>query len=61
MAAGTVAVVDQDGNVWVRTIDELGALRIATDTPDVELGEGGAAVVARSGAVLGGGAARTAR
>ncbi|GEK19531.1 Ig-like domain-containing protein [Cellulomonas xylanilytica] len=52
MAAGVVAVVDPDGNVWVRSIADLDTLRIATDAPDVELGEGGAAVVARSGAVL---------
>ncbi|MBO3084009.1 Ig-like domain-containing protein [Cellulomonas fengjieae] len=52
MAAGVVAVVDPDGNAWVRPIAELDSLRIATDAPDVELGDGGAAVVARSGAVL---------
>lgn len=52
MAAGVVAVVDPDGNVWVRAIDALDTLRIATEAPDVELGDGGAAVVARSGAVL---------
>lgn len=52
MAAGVVAVVDGDGNAFVRSIAGLESLRIATDTPDVELGEGGAVVVARSGAVL---------
>nr|WP_210767716.1 fibronectin type III domain-containing protein [Cellulomonas humilata] len=52
MAAGVVAVVDADGNVFVRPISGLDSLRVATDTPDVELGEGGAVVVARSGAVL---------
>ena len=52
MAAGVVAVVDPDGNLWVRPISALDTLRIATDAPDVELGKGGAAVVARSGAVL---------
>ncbi len=52
MAAGVVAVVDPDGNVWVRSVADLDGLRVATDTPDVELGDGGRAVVARSGAVL---------
>lgn len=52
MAAGVVAVYDTDGNVWVRPITELDTLRISTDAPDVEVGKGGAAVVARSGAVL---------
>lgn len=53
MAAGVVALTDDDGNVWVRTVGSLDSLRIATDAPDLELGDGGAAVVARSGAVLG--------
>ncbi|MEZ0449774.1 Ig-like domain-containing protein [Cellulomonas sp. ICMP 17802] len=49
MAAGTVALYDGDGNVWVRAIGDLDSLRTATDTPEVETGEGGRAVVARSG------------
>ncbi|MET0789324.1 MAG: fibronectin type III domain-containing protein [Cellulomonas sp.] len=53
MAAGVVALTDDDGNVWVRPIGALDSLRVATDAPDLELGDGGAAVVARSGAVLG--------
>ena len=53
MAAGTVAVADGDGNAWVRGIGDLDALRIATDTPDVALGEGGKVVVAQGGTVLG--------
>ncbi|WP_315096760.1 Ig-like domain-containing protein [uncultured Cellulomonas sp.] len=52
MAAGVVSVVDPDGNVWVRAITDLDSLRIATDPPDAELGDGGAAVVTRSGTVL---------
>ena len=52
MAAGVVAVVDRDGNAWARPIAELDGLRIGTDAPDLELGEGGEVVVARGGAVL---------
>ncbi|GAA3807655.1 Ig-like domain-containing protein [Cellulomonas soli] len=52
LGAGTVSVVDEEGQVWVRAIDALEGLRIDQDTPDVTLGEGGAAVVARSGAAL---------
>ncbi|WP_456825481.1 Ig-like domain-containing protein [Cellulomonas sp. P5_E12] len=53
MAAGTVALYDGDGNVWVRTIDDLDSLRTETDTPEIELGDGGRAVVARSGTAFG--------
>ncbi|WP_456845512.1 fibronectin type III domain-containing protein [Cellulomonas sp. P5_C6] len=53
MAAGVVSLVDGDGNVWVRTLGGLESLHISTDPPDLELGDGGAAVVTRSGAVLG--------
>lgn len=52
MAAGTVAVVDEDGDVWVRDLDGLESLRVDQDVPDVQLGGGGAAVVARSGDAL---------
>lgn len=54
MAAGTTAVTDPaDGDVWARPTALVGGLRVDTDEPDLELGAGGAAVVARSGTVLG--------
>ncbi|MBC7291761.1 MAG: Ig-like domain-containing protein, partial [Actinotalea sp.] len=51
MAAGTVAV-EAGGSVWVRTTTTLGSLVVDRDAPDLELGEGGRAVVARDGTVL---------
>ena len=52
LAAGTVAVSDPTGAVWVRSPATLAALSPATDPPDLALGPGGRAVVARTGAVL---------
>lgn len=52
MAAGRVVLVDRDGGVWVRTMTTLDGLRVEDDAPDLELGEGGRAVVATSGVVL---------
>lgn len=52
MAAGRVAFVDDAGDVWVRPAAELDLLDLTDDAPDLRLGEGGRAVVARSGAVL---------
>ncbi|MBO0925433.1 fibronectin type III domain-containing protein [Cellulomonas sp. zg-ZUI199] len=52
MAAGRVAFVDRVGDTWVRPMGELDLLDLGDDAPDLQLGEGGAAVVARSGAVL---------
>lgn len=49
MAAGTVAFVDEDGDVWVRGFTQLDGLRVGDDPPDATVGAGGAAVVARSG------------
>ncbi|EYR64244.1 fibronectin [Actinotalea ferrariae CF5-4] len=51
MAAGTVAV-EVEGSVWVRTTTTVGGLAVDRDEPDLELGEGGRAVVARGGTVL---------
>ncbi|MFC0646260.1 Ig-like domain-containing protein [Cellulomonas phragmiteti] len=52
MAAGRVVLVDGAGDAWVRQVAELDALDLTDGAPDLQLGEGGAAVVARSGAVL---------
>ncbi|ADG75089.1 Fibronectin type III domain protein [Cellulomonas flavigena DSM 20109] len=52
MAAGRVAFVDSDGDAWVRQVAALDTLDLTQDTPDLRLGAGGVAVVARSGAVL---------
>ncbi len=52
MAAGRAAFVDDAGDVWVRDLASLDGLDLTADAPDLQLGEGGAAVVARSGAVL---------
>ncbi|WP_188037505.1 Ig-like domain-containing protein [Actinotalea sp. JY-7885] len=51
MSGGTAAVV-VDGDVWARTVPTLGTLSIETEDPDLELGGGGVAVVARDGSVL---------
>lgn len=52
MAAGRAAFVDPAGDAWVRSLDDLDTLDLTDGAPDLQLGEGGAAVVARSGAVL---------
>lgn len=51
MAAGVVSVLQADGDLWVRPLDELGALD-TTGRPDVALGQGASAVVSDSGVVL---------
>ncbi|MDM7853765.1 fibronectin type III domain-containing protein [Cellulomonas alba] len=53
MAAGTVAIVDPAGDLYVRRLAGLAGLQVGTDAGDVALGEGGKAVVARDGTVLG--------
>lgn len=53
MAAGTIAVTDPEaGDVWARTMASIGSLSVDAQGPDIELGQGGAAVVARDGTVL---------
>ena len=52
MAGGTVAFVDGDGSVWVRDLHTLTALAFTQEDPEVELGEGGALVVSRTGVAL---------
>lgn len=52
MAAGVVAVMDEDGAVWARGLDAVGTLD-TTGVPDADLGPGGGVVVAPgSGTVL---------
>ncbi|MBO1752411.1 fibronectin type III domain-containing protein [Actinotalea sp. BY-33] len=52
MAAGTVAVsVPGSGGLWVGPVSMVGAL--GSETPHVELGEGGVAVVGEDGTVVG--------
>ena len=54
MAGGTTAVVQPSaGAVWARLTSMIGSLQMDQDDPDLELGAGGSAVVARSGLVLG--------
>ncbi len=52
MAAGTVALADEDGRVWVRPLDALGDVRPGQDEPDAQTGPGGAVVVTSSGTAL---------
>jgi hypothetical protein len=53
MAGGTTAVtLPSDGTVFAKPTQAIGMLDVVTGEPDLELGEGGAAVVARSGLVL---------
>jgi hypothetical protein len=53
MGGGTVAVLDSGGNVWVRSFERLDQLRVTSDAPDLELGDGGRVVVTRSGVAIG--------
>lgn len=52
LGGSTVAVVDTDGGLHVRTLATLEGLRVTDDEPAAELGDGGRAVVTRSGDVL---------
>lgn len=41
MAGGTVAVMDTDGQAWVRSFDDLPMLQVTADEPDADVGAGG--------------------
>jgi hypothetical protein len=41
MAGGTVAVMDTEGQAWVRTFADLPMLQTTTDEPDADVGPGG--------------------
>lgn len=52
MASGVVSLVDDEGSLFVRRLSDLNGLAPADDEPDVELGDGGRAVVSRDGLAL---------
>ena len=41
MAGGTVAVMDTEGQAWVRSFDDLPLLQVTADEPDADVGAGG--------------------
>ncbi|WP_454049228.1 Ig-like domain-containing protein [Cellulomonas sp. Marseille-Q8402] len=49
MAGGTVAVMDTDGQAWVRSFDDLPLLQVAADEPDADVGPGGLVVASTAG------------
>ncbi|MCB2174687.1 MAG: fibronectin type III domain-containing protein [Actinomycetales bacterium] len=51
MAAGVLSVLQADGDLWVRPLDQVGSLD-TTGQPDLALGQGASAVVSDSGVVL---------
>ncbi len=53
MGGGTVALVDPEGDAWVRPVAQLGGLAPAADTPDMVLGAGGRVVVTDAGVAYG--------
>lgn len=52
MAGGTVAVMDTEGSVWVRTFADLASLQVATDAPDAQVGADGRVVATVAGDAL---------
>jgi hypothetical protein len=49
MAGGTVAVMDTEGQAWVRDFDDLPLLQVTTDDPDADVGAGGLVVASVTG------------
>lgn len=49
MAGGTVAVMDTEGQAWVRGFDDLPLLQVTTDEPDADVGAGGLVVASVTG------------
>lgn len=52
MAGGTVAVMDPEGQAWVRTFADLPLLQVAADEPDADVGAGGLVVATAGGDAL---------
>jgi hypothetical protein len=49
MAGGTVAVMDTDGQAWVRTFADLPMLQVTADEPDADVGAGGVVTASVTG------------
>lgn len=49
MAGGTVAVMDTDGQAWVRSFDDLPLLQVTADEPDADVGAGGLITASATG------------
>ena len=49
MAGGTVAVMDTEGQAWVRDFDDLPLLQVTSDEPDADVGPGGLVVASVTG------------
>ncbi|RMI09322.1 tandem-95 repeat protein [Cellulomonas triticagri] len=52
MAGGTVAVMDPEGQAWVRTFADLPLLQVTADEPDAEVGDDGLVVATTTGVAL---------
>lgn len=52
MAGGVVAVMDPEGQAWVRTFADLPLLQVTADEPDADVGDDGLVVATTTGVAL---------